>query len=132
MPGKRLLLDTNAIIQLLAGNEELLEIAEQADFVSTSIICELEFLSIPGISNEDIELYQRFRSRIHVFGLPENDPGLSSRICGIRFSSGLKLPDAIIAGTAIQNDCLVVTADAHFNKLKEPWHVLTYTPQILA
>ena len=50
----------------------------------------------------------------------------------IRFSSGLKLPDAIIAGTAIQNDCLVVTADAHFNKLKEPWHALTYTPQILA
>ena len=35
MSGKRLLLDTNAIIQLLAGNEELLEIAEQADFVST-------------------------------------------------------------------------------------------------
>ncbi len=54
------------------------------------------------------------------------------RICAIRFSSGLKLPDAIIAGTAIHNECLVVTADAHFKKLKEPWHVLAYTPQILA
>ena len=42
MPG-RLLLDTNAIIQLLAGNKELLELVSSADFVATSIICELEF-----------------------------------------------------------------------------------------
>lgn len=131
MPGKRLLLDTNAIIQLLAGNEELAALVEAAEFISTSIICELEFLSFQGLSEEDAALYARFRSRIRVFGLPENDPQLTAQICSLRFSSGLRLPDAIIAGTAILNNCVVVTADAHFNKLKEPWHVLSYTPAVL-
>jgi len=131
MPGKRLLLDTNAIIQLLAGNEELIALVATAGFISTSIICELEFLSFQGLSGEDADLYSSLRSRIKVFGLPENDPQLSGRICAVRFSSGLKLADAIIAGTAIHNECVVVTADAHFNKLKEPWHVLNYTPMVL-
>jgi len=131
MPGKRLLLDTNAIIQLLAGNEELIALVGTAEFIATSIICELEFLSFQGLSGEDANLYSRLRSRIQVFGLPENDPLLSGKICAVRFSSGLKLPDAIIAGTAIHNECVVVTADVHFNKLKEPWHVLNYTPKVL-
>lgn len=47
MIGERLLLDTNAIIQLLAGNAELIAIVEKAHFISTSVICELEFLSFP-------------------------------------------------------------------------------------
>jgi len=131
MPGKRLLLDTNAIIQLLAGNEELIALVATADFIATSIICELEFLSFQGLSGEDADLYSSLRSRIRVFGLPENDPRLSGRICAVRFSSGLKLPDAIIAGTAIHHECVVVTSDAHFNKLKEPWRVLNYTPKVL-
>lgn len=127
MPG-RLLLDTNAIIQLLAGNAELLKLVSQAEFVATSIICELEFLSFQGLSGEDAALYQAFRSRVRVFGLPENDPQLERSICAVRFNSGLKLPDAIIAGTAIVNDCVIVTADRHFEKLKEPWYVKFYTP----
>jgi len=36
--------------------------------------------------------------------------------------------NAIIAGTALHHECLIVTADAHFGKIKEPWHVLCYTP----
>lgn len=131
MPGRRFLLDTNAIIQLLAGNEELIALVGTADFIATSIVCELEFLSFQGLSNEDAGLYSKLRSRIYVFGLPENDPLLTGRICAVRFSSGLKLPDAIIAGTAIHNECVVVTADAHFSKLKEPWYVQTYTPIVL-
>ena len=131
MIGERLLLDTNAIIQLLAGNAELIAIVEKAHFISTSVICELEFLSFPGLSVEDAELYSRFRSRIHMFGLPENDPQLIDQICLLRVNSGLKLPDAIIAGTAIQNECHVVTADAHFQRIMEPGRVLSYTPNRL-
>lgn len=131
MIGERLLLDTNAIIQLLAGNAELIALVEKAHFISTSVICELEFLSFPGLSVEDAELYSRFRSRIHMFGLPENDPQLVDRICSLRLNAGLKLPDAIIAGTAIQNECQVVSADAHFQRIMEPLRVLSYTPNRL-
>lgn len=40
MNGKGFLLDTNAIIQLLKGNAELLSIISGADLISTSIISE--------------------------------------------------------------------------------------------
>lgn len=127
MPG-RLLLDTNAIIQLLAGNEELLKLVSSAEFVSTSVVCELEFLSFQGLGNDDAELYRLLRSRIKVFGVPENDPELLGSIIAQRFNYGLKLPDAIIAGTAVTADCVIVTADRHFDKLKDPLRVRFYTP----
>ena len=45
MNGKGFLLDTNASIQLLKGNVELLSIISGADFISASIISELEYFS---------------------------------------------------------------------------------------
>ena len=38
-----------------------------------------------------------------------------------RKEQGLKLPDAIIAGTAIAKGLTVLTADDHFKKPKAPW-----------
>ena len=32
----------------------------------------------------------------------------------MRIDGGLKLPDAVIAATALVNDCEVITNDAHF------------------
>lgn len=45
MNGRRYFLDTNAIVQVLAGNRELLALLSDAEYVATSIICELEFLT---------------------------------------------------------------------------------------
>ena len=42
MSGRKYLLDTNAIIQLLKGNAELSALLADADFVSTSVIAEME------------------------------------------------------------------------------------------
>jgi predicted nucleic acid-binding protein len=39
MNGKRYLLDTNAFIQLLSGNGSVRTIIDDADFLSTSVIC---------------------------------------------------------------------------------------------
>jgi len=57
MNGKGFLLDTNAIIQLLKGNKGLLSLISDADFISTSIISEMEYFSFSGLSEEDVLLY---------------------------------------------------------------------------
>ena len=44
MSGRGYLLDTNAIVQLLKGNMELIAVLGSADFISTSIVAEKEYL----------------------------------------------------------------------------------------
>ena len=73
MNGKRYLLDTNAIVQLLAGNKELAGIVRGADFLATSVVCQFEFLSYPGLTEPDARLYAEFASRIHTFSVPADD-----------------------------------------------------------
>ena len=41
MNGKRYLLDTNAVIQLLAGNPSLIKMVEDSDFLAISVISKL-------------------------------------------------------------------------------------------
>ena len=53
----RLFLDTNTIIQLLKGNQELIEILQEAEFIACSVISKLEYLSFSNISKNDVELF---------------------------------------------------------------------------
>jgi predicted nucleic acid-binding protein len=76
MSGKRYFLDTNAIVQLLAGSRELLELLNQADYVATSVICELEYLAFPDLAKEDKELFEEFRARVEVTDLCSGDTQL--------------------------------------------------------
>jgi predicted nucleic acid-binding protein len=117
MSGDRLLLDTNAIIQLLTGNPAMSDIAASAGFLATSVICQLEFLSYPPLDDVSRRAFLRFLSRIRVFGVHPSDSDLIRETVALRVESRLKLPDAIIAATALVNDCILVSADAHFRKL---------------
>ncbi len=49
MPGKRYLLDTNALVALLQGHEGLLRLTEQARWLGVSVINVLEFLGFDGL-----------------------------------------------------------------------------------
>ena len=127
MSGKGYLLDTNAIIQFLKGNSELVSILADADFIATSIIAEMEYYSFPRLIEEDVSLYQSLRSRIQVYNVPSDDPIFTQLVVNARTNLGMKLPDAIIAATARTNNLSVLTADDHFKKLKSPWKVRFYT-----
>ena len=48
MPGERYLLDTNALVALLQGNEELVELTRHAQWLGVSVINVLEFSSLDG------------------------------------------------------------------------------------
>ena len=127
MNGNGYLLDANAIIQFLKGNAELVSLLADADFIATSIIAELEYFSFPRLGEEDLQLYQAFRSRIHVYDVPSDDPMFTQLVVNARKRNGMKLPDAIIAATARANDLAILTADDHFKKLKSPWKARLYS-----
>ena len=126
MSGNGYLLDTNAIIQFLKGNAELVSVLADAEFIATSIISEMEYLSFPRLEEADVQLYQVFRSRIQVYDVPSDDPMFTQLVLNARRRNGLKLPGAIIAATARANHLSVLTADDHFKKLKSPWKVRFY------
>jgi len=117
MNGKRFFLDTNAVVQLLSGNTELLNTPEGAAYVATSVICELEFLSFSGLSEKDRQLFQSFLARISVVDVCTGDIQLKKRIQDFRREKKLKLPDAVIAASAAVHACLLVTADKHLLKI---------------
>ena len=127
MSGKRYLLDTNAIVQLLAGNANLAAIVHGADFLATSVICQFEFLSFPGLTGADARLYSAFASRIRTFSVPADDSAFSDAVIAFRKTKKLKMPDAIIAATAKINDCTLLSADDDFRQA-EGLSLLTYTP----
>jgi len=111
MNGKRFLLDTNALVQVLAGNAALLQLLVDAELIATSIICELEFLAFPNLTDADRDLLSKFLQRIDVVDLLHADNQLTTTICEIRATKKLKLPDAIIAASAMHTNCTLVTAD---------------------
>ena len=121
MNGNGFLLDTNAIVQLLKGNAELAKVVSEADFIATSVIAEMEFLSFSELSENDKMLFRAFKSRIEVYDVPSDDPELMQLVVDSRIKFSLKLPDAIIAGTAMLHGLTVLTADDHFKKENAPW-----------
>lgn len=111
MSGKFYFLDTNAIIQLLKGNQELVEILQKAEFITCSVISKFEYLSFPNISENDIKLFNTFAEKIEIMDLPSSNDELHQQIINIRQEKKLKLPDAIIVGCSIYKNCTLITAD---------------------
>ena len=118
MNGKRYLLDTNAVIQLLAGNPSLRKMVEDSGFLAISVISKLEFLSYPDLTEDEKSAFYELLEDLTVFDLTASDAALIQEAVAMRIDGGLKLPDAVIAATALVNDCEVITNDAHFAHLK--------------
>ena len=114
MNGKRYLLDTNAVIQLLAGNPSLIKMVEDSDFLAISVISKLEFLSYPDLTEDEKNAFSELLEDLTVFDLMASDSALMQETVAMRIGGGLKLPDAVIAATALVNDCEVITNDTHF------------------
>ncbi|MEG3871551.1 MULTISPECIES: type II toxin-antitoxin system VapC family toxin [unclassified Microcoleus] len=117
MSGNRYVLDTNAIVALLQGNIQLIELLKDADWIGVSVISKIEFLVFPGLTQDDRQIFEQFLQRVEVLGLVAMDAVLIEKIIEIRQQHRLKLPDAVIAAMAIQNSASLVTADREFGKV---------------
>lgn len=69
MNGNKFILDTNAVVALLKGNEAITKILETASWIGISIITYLEFLSFPEMPEEDKLLFDSFIQRIDLIGI---------------------------------------------------------------
>ncbi|NJR52477.1 MAG: type II toxin-antitoxin system VapC family toxin [Leptolyngbyaceae cyanobacterium CSU_1_3] len=117
MSGNRYVLDTNAIVALLQGDVQLVQLLQNASWIGISVISQIEFLVFSGLSEADRELFQQFLQRVEVVGLIASDGALIEKIIKIRQQYRLKLPDAVIAAMTIQNSANLVTADQAFVKI---------------
>ncbi|CAN5130472.1 hypothetical protein BH10PSE16_BH10PSE16_32660 [soil metagenome] len=116
-PGKRYLLDTNALVALLQGHEGLLTLTEQAQWLGVSVINVLEFLGFDGLTDADRDLFAVFLSRVAIVDLVYENSALMALIADIRKRKTVKLPDAIVAASAVLSQALLVTNDAQLLKL---------------
>jgi tRNA(fMet)-specific endonuclease VapC len=78
MSGNRYVLDTNAIVALLQGNIQLIELLKDADWLGVSVISQIEFLVFPGLTQDDRQIFEEFLQRVEVLGLVAIDAVLLS------------------------------------------------------
>jgi len=82
--------------------------------MGVSIITPLEFLSFPGLTESDESLFMRFAERVEIVSLDAQRLDLVSAVIQLRKTRKLKLPDAIIAASALTHSATLVTSDQDF------------------
>jgi predicted nucleic acid-binding protein len=110
---RRYILDTNAIISFLSGNLELAKLLDSADYVGISIISYFEFLVFDSLAEKDRACFYEFCEKVEVVPLNNENKQLVTHVMNFR-KHRLKLPDAIIAATAITRNAVLITNDSHF------------------
>lgn len=122
---RNIMLDTNAIIYFLDGTPSfidlmlpLFDLIEQDRLKLTlSVITEAELLVKPYRENNSaaIEAVNFFLEEFPNLEIIEVNRKISRQAAQIRAESGLRLPDAIILSTAINNNCdLLIGNDKEF------------------
>jgi len=109
------ILDTNAVVSLLAGNSILAKQLDTANYVGISVISYLEFLAFDGLTDSDRNCFDTFCSRVEVVPVAHDDAAQIRLALDLRIRHRLKLPDAIIGATALCRNAVLVTNDSHFN-----------------
>jgi tRNA(fMet)-specific endonuclease VapC len=117
MPGKRYLLDTNALVALLRGHEGLTTIVSEAQWLGVSVVNVLEFLGFNDLSDADRALFLELTSRLVVVDLNFSEAELMQEIILLRKTRTVKLPDAIVMASATLYKATLVTNDAVLLKL---------------
>ncbi|MEL6650474.1 MAG: type II toxin-antitoxin system VapC family toxin [Bacteroidota bacterium] len=115
MNGSRLLVDTNIALYLLAGDDTVREVLS-GNHIFISFITELELLGYAGFTSKQLSKVESFLEDVVIIELNE---GIKKEVIGIRQAHKMKLPDAIIAGTAKYMDIPLFSADKGFEKVDE-------------
>lgn len=109
------LLDTNVVLYLLRGDEQLVELLQGAN-AYVSVVTRIELFSQAKLGQENEKLIEAFLEQCTLVQL---DPTVQDITIGIRKRHGLKVPDAMIAATAVYLNVQLITADKQFSRLKD-------------
>lgn len=118
MNGSNYFLDTNAIIALLNGNKVIENAIYNASWLGVSVINIVEFLSFGNLTLNDRSIFEIFLQRVFVINLSfEATIDIIDTAATFRMSYKLKLPDAIIAASAIIHDAVLISNDKEFSNI---------------
>jgi predicted nucleic acid-binding protein len=115
MSGNKYLLDTNAVLYILNGDKALAELLN-GEKLYVSIITEMELLSYRNITAKE---KQQIKNFLADFIIVQIDDEIRDQTIEIKKSTHLKLPDSIIAATAIALDIPFVTSDKQFRTVND-------------
>ena len=108
------LVDTNILIyhfddSIPVASKEKLHLIFREHF-NVSVITRMEFLGFRGHTNDSFEKAERFLSFATVIGLEE---AIVTKVIELRRCSAIKLPDAVIAATALVYELTLVTRNSN-------------------
>ena len=113
--GNKFLLDTNAVLYILDGDETLAGFLFEKDLY-ISVITELEVSGFKDISESDQISIDSFLKEMTIQNIDESIKRITIQL---RKTTSLKLPDCIIAATAISLDIPFITSDKQFKSLAD-------------
>jgi predicted nucleic acid-binding protein len=112
MSGIKFLLDTNLVLGMLKATPEVLEMAAARNLLASSCaysaVTRMELLGYPNITNEEECLIADRLSKLTYLPISIEIEDLAIKI---RRSRRVKLPDALVAGTAIHHGLELLTLD---------------------
>ena len=114
MNGLEYLADTNAVLYLLSGNACMAPYLGKR--LTVSVISVMELLSFPAITSDEEKTIRAFLDQCEVIQISEL---VREQTIRIRRQYNVKLPDAIIAATAISYDLTLLTADNGVFKIQD-------------
>lgn len=106
MNGRKLLLDSNIIIYL-AKKQLILDkfiLKDDSFFVS-----DISYMETLGFPFSDIQEKEEITELLSVFTRLQVTEPVVQRVITLRQNKRMKLPDAIIAATTLENNCVLVT-----------------------
>ncbi|TXE14538.1 type II toxin-antitoxin system VapC family toxin [Algoriphagus aquimarinus] len=115
MNGNSLLLDTNIILYLLAGNQTVADFLNNKT-VFVSFVTELELLGYDGLESEGKLIVENLLEDSTIIDINSE---IKKVVIELRKAHKIKLPDAIIAATAFYLNIPLMTSDKRLSKLKE-------------
>ena len=115
MSGERLVADTSALIHVLDGTQAVVRLLDGAE-VFTSFISEIELLSSASAKAEELSRKRALLADTTIIDLNQR---IKEVAIDLRKRHGLKVPDCLIAATAIHLDVPLVSSDKHFERLKD-------------
>jgi predicted nucleic acid-binding protein len=113
MSGIDYLIDTNIMLYILQGNPYVQHFA-QNDMPAVSCITEMELLGRFQISEKERSIISRMLSQCFIIDI---NYYIKQLAINIRQNTHVKLPDSLIAATALQQNLTLVTADKGFSKI---------------
>ena len=123
MSGNNIILDTNIVLYLLHGDEVLVEYLQDKTFY-LSLVNEMELLGFKDITEDEEIVIKFFLDDCSVVDINQ---GIKDVAIKLRKTYSIKLPDAIVAATAIFLGIPLISADKHFDKISELTFIL-YKP----